>query len=250
MSETEKNFARPRPASRRTRNEQRTRTQSISGSGSHRTADTYSAAVRWLRIGLPLAALCITIGIFLTSRGGGDPAEALFLRSGDALKLGAGMRLTKPSFSGATSTGEPFVVRADWAQPDGPNPSLVEMKGIAGEFFLDNGDRVEAVAGTGMVEMATKTIALNDGIRLVSDSGYTLTAPTGVIDTKNKKMSMANGVSGYGPLGRFTANVAELDHFTEQEKMVGRFSGGVEVRIDKLPDPAPGEDGSASPTDF
>ncbi|MCI4660539.1 MAG: hypothetical protein MRY63_01785 [Neomegalonema sp.] len=226
----------PQRLTRRQRRQMETRTDSIS-QGAMRQVDPYSAAVRWLKIGLPVAALCVTVALFLNSRGGSDPAEAIFMRTGEAVKLGAGMRLDNPSFTGATSTGEPFIIRAAWAQPDGPNPKQVEMRTVEGNFTLANGNALTATAGLGVLDMRSKRMALSEGIELSSSDGYTVRAPSGTIDGDEKIVTLADGIDGEGPLGRFVAGYAEIENFTDQESLIGRFSGGVQVEIRRIVEP-------------
>lgn len=189
---------------------------------------------RWLRFVLPLAALGLMAFVFTSDRpaiGGID----LPIASGELLALQTGMRVTNPRFSGSTSVGEPFLIRADYAEPDGPDPKRIDLSEIVGSITTQDGAKVGLTSRTGMLEPKENTVLLSDGVRIVTDDGYVFETSTLRGDADSRRIWSEAPVRGYGPAGEISAERLEIEIDGEG---VAYFTGNVEVTIRQLVEPA------------
>ena len=107
----------------------------------------YSRSVRVLRIGLPLIALVLMSLVFLIERD--DFAAGFRFSPADFAALDDKLRLVSPRFTGTTEKGEPFIVRAEWALPDGPDPEVIDLRGIRAELTMEDASSDGVEVGTG-----------------------------------------------------------------------------------------------------
>src|SRR5690625_3186165 len=109
-------------------------------------AARHTRAVRWMKFLLPIGALVVIGAIFLMGR-----ERATIFDADTAAQLATvstGMRLDNPRFSGLTDEGDPFVITADWALPDGAMPNRLTLENPVGN--LRSGKQALTVpAGTG-----------------------------------------------------------------------------------------------------
>ncbi|MEL6232927.1 MAG: hypothetical protein AAFR46_00835 [Pseudomonadota bacterium] len=163
----------------------------------------YSRAVRILRILLPLGALALLSSIFLITRDT-FPAGVRFTAA-DVEAFESGLRLTEPRFTGTTDAGEPFMLRADWALPDAPDPSEIELAGIEAEIHLADGRQARLVAARGVLRPKAQTVALEGEVAIRTSDGYTAMAPRAVADLRARILTVPEPLIAEGPLGRIEA---------------------------------------------
>ena len=101
--------------------------------------------------------------VFTSNRPGVAGLE-LPIASGEILALQSGMRVTNPRFTGATSAGEPFLIRADFAQPDGPDPNRIELSKIVGSITTEEGRKVGLTSAAGVLQPKLNSVTLSDGV--------------------------------------------------------------------------------------
>lgn len=187
--------------------------------------------LRLLRFGLPLVALGILAMLFLWSREllPRTPSPQLPLR---ALRIEAagtnGLALTQPRISGATDRGEPFVVSADLAMPDGIDPKQIGLQRVQAEMKLASGQTLTIRADEGQVDLPSKRLTLTGNVHLISSDGRAVQARALMGDLMAARLYLTGGVSGAGPEGSFTAAEAQLDR--EGGGML-RLSGQVVMRL-------------------
>lgn len=196
-----------------------------------RAPGLWSRWVRRLRIALPLGGLALLSLIFLA------PREARFsigvdLSPAEIARLGAGLRLTNPRIAGATRAGEPYVVTADAAVPDGPNPDVIDLERVDAEINLSDGRVLTLLSDTGSIQPKIDALKLRGDVRLSSSDGYLMTAPSADVDLKAQELIASGPVTGSGPPGDIEA-AAMRGLRKDAETGAGRiwFTGGVKVRI-------------------
>ena len=107
----------------------------------------YSAVVRWMKVVLPIGAL-VLIGLIFVQ--GDDRGAVIDMQSAaDAAILGAGLTLENPRFAGTTEGGQPFIVTAKSALPDGAVPNRIELDQPSGEVRLGDGMILTVTATSG-----------------------------------------------------------------------------------------------------
>lgn len=221
---------------------------------------SYSHIVRWAKIGLPLAALGILSSLFLLPRDQSLDGGLIF-STADLVALGEGMAVSNPRFTGNTDDGEPFVVRADSATPDGPDPTEVAL--AAPRADLEQADRsVTLTAATGVLRPDEGRLSLGGGVRLATTDGYVVTADAVEADVKAGRVSSPGPVFAEGPQGAIEAGsfrAERLDKDALDADAANRglsagdrfwFENGVKLTYDPRPRAtAPERDAAEGPRD-
>ncbi|MEM1346779.1 MAG: hypothetical protein AAGI34_19655, partial [Pseudomonadota bacterium] len=109
-----------------------------------RAVSRYSRAVRLMKIALPVAALATVAAIFVGGLRLGPDAD--LLAPEDIAVLGAGLALDNPRYSGRTEVGEPYVLSARRAVPDGTAPQEIDLDTPTAAFTLEDGRRLDGRA--------------------------------------------------------------------------------------------------------
>ena len=163
----------------------------------------YSVAVRWLKILLPLAALATLSLLFLLPRS--DFVGGLILSGADLAALRDGLRLNEPRFSGSTDHGEPFSISADWALPDSPNPSRIELSAVVGEIVLTGGRSAGITAPDGALRPRDRSLTLSGGVELSTSDGYVLRTDAAEADMASRIIRLPGPLTGKGAGGELQA---------------------------------------------
>lgn len=199
--------------------------------------DKRRRVIRWLKIGLPAAALAVFASLFIFSSA--RYSDQITFEGVDLSALQEGLRLIEPRFTGATNRGEPFTVSAEWALPDGPRPTRVELNSVSGEINLIDGRVVSLSSAAGVLEPKANILTLVDGVRFASSDGYEVTASTARLDAENEVLTAEGEVTALGPIGRIRADrmratrvaSAGADESVEKGAYIW-FENRVKVRIE------------------
>lgn len=216
---------------------------------------TYSRFVRWLKIGLPLIALAILSAVFLLPRERSFDGGLIY-STADLIALGEGMNVDNPRFSGSTEKGEPFVVSADSAVPDGPDPEQIVLH--APRAALDLADRsLTLTAEGGELSPKTHRLELSGAVRLVTTDGYVVETAWVEADVRKGALRAPGRIRAEGPRGSIEAGSFRAERSTggggEGDAAPGGLSKGDRfwfengVKVTYAPAPAGGAD--AAPDD-
>lgn len=189
----------------------------------------YSAVVRWMKILLPVSALGLVVLIFLT----GQTRDAIIdLESaGNTAALAAGMRLENPRFAGVTAKGEPFVVTAASALPDGATPNEVQLDEPKGEIRLRAGIGVTVTATDGTIFRQDERLLLWGSVVIETSDGYRAVTDQLEVDMANGLASAPGRLSVDGPRGGIEADRLEISGaLSDGAESIMRFEGNVRVR--------------------
>ncbi|MDF2233437.1 LPS export ABC transporter periplasmic protein LptC [Albimonas sp. CAU 1670] len=165
-----------------------------------RDVSAYSRLVRRLKIGLPLLALALLSAIFLLP-GRDDLDLGLIYSSADLIQLGEGLSVSNPRIEGSTAQGEPFVVEAERATPDGPDPKLVELDAVRAAFTQAEGRRITVAAAHGSLRPKDQLLALDGAVTMTTSDGYEVTTDRIEANLKAGEASAPGPVSARGPAG-------------------------------------------------
>ncbi|MBM3569957.1 MAG: hypothetical protein FJX46_14520 [Alphaproteobacteria bacterium] len=183
------------------------------------------ALVRWLKIGLPLAAL-VLVGLVLawpdpTRKGAG---LQLVFSPGDGKAGQPG--LIGGRFVGLDRKGQPFVVTANTAlQRIGLQ--VYDLVDIQADIGRKDGGWIGIKALRGVLDRERQTLALDGGIEIYSDSGYEFATHAALIELKQGRVVSTVPVQGQGPAGTIVA-----DGLVVLERgRVMEFAGPVRARI-------------------
>lgn len=197
-----------------------------------RRRSRYSTAVRWLRLGLPLAAAGVLAAVFFDNRT--EVSGEFLLRTIDVAALESGMRLTNPRFTGSTPAGEPFVLTASAAQPDQPNPTEIELTDVDGSIKLSDGRNVAIRSNEAMLEPKPFRVRANGDVRLTTSDGYRFETSALELDSETREIRSLGPVFADGPVGAIRADGMRLK---DDGGLIAWFEGGVRMTIVKLADP-------------
>lgn len=180
----------------------------------------------WLTLGLGAIAFLPFVLVFVQSSGRNN--APLELTEGDDIALRDGLRMLKPSFTGRTVSGEPYVVTADWALPDAPNPNQIVLKGIEATMTLNDGRVATMLASDGAFFPRIKRLRVENGVAITTSDGYRIDTDAATVNAEDRTMQTDSAVRAEGPAGSIRADSLEA---LDAEDRIVKFKGNVEVFI-------------------
>lgn len=189
--------------------------------------------LRLVRAVLLVLAAVLAIAVFWFANQGYE-TDGLVIGGVEIDSLDEGMKLTNAEFTGETTKGEPFIVRADWARPDGPRPELVELSSPSGQIHLSTGQVVTLSADRGVLYMKKKLISVSGDVRVTRSDGYVLLADAADLDIRRGALVASGGVELETPLGPVSAGSMRM---TQDDQATGQgyiwFENRVRLRIEQ-----------------
>lgn len=150
----------------------------------YRAARRHSRQVRLLRIGVPIgiAALLLTVVVidYMPPIGG-------FRLPGELGKLvihGTKITMEEPRLTGFTLDSRAYEFSAAAAAQDITKPNLVELNKLHAKMEMQDKSTVEMSATSGVYDVKSEMLTLNDDIHLVSSTGYEGRLSEAVIDVR------------------------------------------------------------------
>lgn len=165
-----------------------------------REVSRYTRTVRGLKIGLPLLALALLSAIFLIPHKQ-EFDGGLVYTDADLLKLGEGLSVSNPRIEGATAAGEPFVVEAERATPDSPDPEQVDLEAVRAAFAQSEGREIRLSARQGTLRPRAETLSLRGGVTLETSDGYEVETGAISADLSEGTADAPGPVVARGPQG-------------------------------------------------
>ncbi len=188
----------------------------------------YSRTVHWMKILLPFAAIILIGLIFMVGRDRfeSSPAQQVV----NAAALGAGLKLENPRFAGVTSDGDPFVVTALSALPDGAMPDRIELDQPKAELRLGNGITLNVTSINGEMFRVQERLNLDGEVVLVTSDGYRAEAPRVELDMAMRIAVLPEQVVATGPNGGIQADRLRIEQTGESARdITALFTGNVHV---------------------
>ena len=137
----------------------------------YRRALRHSRLVRWLRVVLigvvVMLLLAVVVDNYLPTGGLRLPGEI-----GGLVIKGTKITMQEPRLTGFTTDSRPYEFTANAAQQDIMQPDIVDLQNIRAKIAMADKSTVHLWADTGVYNMKTGMLALNDNIHLVSSTGY------------------------------------------------------------------------------
>jgi len=131
--------------------------------------------------------------------------------------------------SGHDNTPPPYVVTADWALPDSPNPTRVGLKGIEATMTLRDGRIATLLASDGAFFPRIKRLRIEKGVAVTTSDGYRLDTDAATIDADGRTLRTDGAVRAMGPVGSIRADSLEA---LDAEDRIVKFIGNVRVTIE------------------
>jgi lipopolysaccharide export system protein LptC len=150
----------------------------------YRLAQRHSRHVRWLRIGVPvaIAALLVTVVAinYMPPIGGFRlPGEL-----GNLVIHGTKITMQQPHLTGFTVDSRAYEFSAEDAAQDITKPDFVELQKLRAKMEMADKSTVEMSAISGLYNVKTEILTLNDDIELVSSTGYEGRLSQAVVDVR------------------------------------------------------------------
>lgn len=189
---------------------------------------TYSRTVQWMKVVLPMSAILLIGLIFLVGRDRFEstPTQQVI----NAAALGAGLKLENPRFAGVTSDGDPFVVTALSALPDGAMPDRIELEEPKAELRLDDGSSVNVESISGEMFREQELLNLEGEVILRTSDGYRADAPRVELDLEKRIAVLPQSVVATGPRGAIEADRLRIEQFgPDRNDVTALFTGNVRV---------------------
>ena len=138
------------------------------------------------------------------------------------------IRLENPMFHGQDAQGRAFLVGAQGAIRD-PDTGHFRLVGPVLRLNLGGRKVTQMTADGGTYDEAQRKVIIGPNVR-ISDggSGFTLTTPEAVVDTRSGVVTGSKGVQGTGPLG--TINASSYAIHDQGERVVFQGAGDNKVR--------------------
>ena len=183
--------------------------------------------MRWLRIGLPAiiaAALLVVVVVnYMPSIGAFHlPAEL-----GTLVIRGTKVTMQQPKLSGYTADSRPYQFTAKTAEQDITKPDLMELHQIEANVKMQDDSTVKVVSNSGLYNVKSEMLTLNDAVHLVSSTGYEVRLNQAVIDIHKGNVVSEQPVWVKLTNGEINAKRMEVIDGGN----VIRFSGGVKTTL-------------------
>lgn len=154
-----------------------------------------------MKIVLPLAAVGLIAAIFLIPR----ERQEGGLTAAQIAALGAGLKLDRPRFTGATEDGEAYEIAAEWAVPDGAVPDRIELEKPVGRIETVDHGLVTMRADRGLLRRADETVALSGDVVIETSDGFRFETAEAEIDVAARTLASPGAVRITGPMGTLEA---------------------------------------------
>lgn len=136
--------------------------------------------------------------------------------------------MLSPSFTGRTQNGEPYVVTADWALPNSPNPTRISLQGVEGTMTLNDGRIATLLAGDGSFFPRIKRLRIANGVAVTTSDGYRLDTDAATVDADERNLRTDGEVRVTGPIGSIRSDSLEA---LDAEDRIVKFIGNVRMVI-------------------
>ena len=178
--------------------------------------DGYSRVVRVLKWAFPSVGIVLIGSIFLLSNANklSKLAEVI---DGPLAELAVGQRITNPSFSGVTKSGEAFSITAEWALPNGAKPTRIKLRKPKTTINFKNGRTMRATAGLGALDIRSSAATLSDGVKLRTTDGYTAESTKVEIYFTSGNVFGRGPIIAKGPVGSIEAGAIILTQNLDQD---------------------------------
>jgi lipopolysaccharide export system protein LptC len=137
--------------------------------------------------------------------------------------LAGDLTMDNPRLSGTDNDGQPFVISARQAVPDGTGVNHIRMQDIVADFSMKDGTGIHLTAATGRIDTETRVLQMSGGIHVTSQSGYDVKAPSAVADLRAGTVHGESGIVADGAFGHITARRFAMNRESKQLQFWGNI---------------------------
>lgn len=196
------------------------------------TKDTYSQFVRYAKIGFPVLAAVLFVGVFVLTKT--NPIRGgLIISDPELAELAIGQKITNPHYSGVTKSGDAFSISAISALPNAPAPDLVDLVAPKTTIGFADGPEVHTSSDFGQLNISTQEAELTGSVFLETSDNYQAYTEKVVMNFYTGNAYCPDPVEATGPIGTITAGKMELTQNlhrkTTQNGIILSFGNGVKL---------------------
>ncbi len=193
-----------------------------------RRAESHSKHVALLRKGLPVLALVVLAGYFISSGLSVTVGDVTASISGIEVNNGA-LRMTNPKFQGTDKKNGAYVVSAEYADQDLKNPKVIRLHAIKADLSTPSGSWSRMEAARGVFNSEADRLVMQEKITVATSSGITGELTHASLNTTTQTLRAHQRVHFELPNGTVKANALT---FNSAEHVL-TFRGKVLVHIVK-----------------
>jgi lipopolysaccharide export system protein LptC len=200
----------------------------VEGERAFRSAARHSRYVAILRKVLPVFAVVVLAGYFISSRMSVTVGDVTASISGVQVTDGA-LRMTNPKFQGTDKKNGAYVISAEYADQDLKNTKIIRLHAIKADLSAPTGSWSRMNAVRGVYNSDVDKLVMLDKITVATSSGVTGELTYASLDTKDQTLRAHQRVHFELTNGTVKANAltfSSADH-------VLTFRGNVRVHIIK-----------------
>ncbi|MBL4750685.1 MAG: hypothetical protein JKX71_08935 [Amylibacter sp.] len=196
------------------------------------TKDTYSQFVRFAKVGFPLLATLLIIGVFVFNKV--NPIrDAIIIAGPEFTKLAVGQKITNPHYSGVTKSGDAFSISAVSALPNAPVPDLIDLAFPKTTIGFSNGLEILTSSNVGQLDLTKQEAVLTGSVYLETSENYKAYAEKIVMNFYSGNAHSPGPVKATGPIGQITAGSMRLTQNLHKKTgttgAILSFSNGVKL---------------------
>ena len=198
----------------------------------HTPKDNYSIIIRAIKIGFPVLAALLLIGVFVFTNT--NPIrDGIIIPDRKLAELAVGQKITNPHYSGVTKSGDAFSISAESALPNAPKPNQIDLVKPRTTIGFSDGFEIRASSDIGRLNLDKQEATLTGSVTLVTSDNYKAIAKIIIMNFYTGNASSPGQVEVNGPMGKITAsNMAltrNLHRKTYGGKAILSFGNGVKL---------------------
>jgi len=196
-------------------------------------AERHTKLVAVLRRALPVVAVVVLAGYFITSNLGMSVSVGDLTASIDGVQVADGnLRMVNPKLKGSDKKNGKYVIGADYADQDVKDPKIIKLHAIKAELSSQDGGWSRMNAARGIFDSKAERLVMQDKITIATSSGITGELKHATLDTKTQTLRSHQPVSFLLTGGSVKANALT---FNSSDSTL-TFRGKVFVHILKRED--------------
>ncbi len=208
-----------------------------------RKARSHSKHVALLRKILPVFAVLVLAGYFISSRMSVTVGDLTASVSGFEVNNGA-LRMTNPKFKGTDKKNGSYVIAAEYADQDLKNPKIIRLHAIKADLDTPSGSWSRMQAARGVYNSGADRLVMLDKITVATSSGVTGELTYASLDTKTQTLRAHQRVHFELTNGTIKANA--LTYRSGDHVLI--FRGNVRVHVIKPAQNAGGNEAKPNKT--
>lgn len=191
------------------------------------TSERYSQYVKLMRIALPVTALIITLIVVVYAMVVRPNTQVALTFSG-VDQFEGDLSMTNPRFTGLDAESRFFDVTASVARRDDENSDMVALENVTAAITHEGEEFLSVTAEHGSIDASVGALELGPNVQITLNDGHEFTTEGVRARLKDGIIEGMKPITGFGPIGSFSADSFEVSKEDRSFKLVGR----VRMRLD------------------